>query len=329
VELDVCRDMDRNGLELPAFCPAAEELDRHRCVISQLTLSRDDDGGVFTLLSADNSDDEMRFGDLQTEYPGCLETNGDSWYPEQVVLRSLWTRARIRDSRRLVTEWECYRSTGDFGCGGVDDLADRKREDLVLRDYGFRRPGGFNANDDRWRAMTGAQLSSDSDNDLMFNRFSPLAHTDGLLLGCWGDEVLSGFEETTTGSIVGGDCADADALEAEPSLEGVLEAQNRGRYEGPDDLLAVFDGRAVDCDVCTDGIDNNCNGTIDCLEPACARCYVGQSSGGCGADACSVGGCSSSSTGGIQSTGAMSLLMLMLGLGWRRRREDEDEDLAA
>ena len=327
VELDVCRDLARNGEPIPDFCPefeTIEDLDRHRCVISQLTLTREADGEVFTILTGDNSDDESRFGMLQTEYDGCLQSDGEAWFPEQVVLRSVWSRDRIRNARRLVSEWECYRSTNEFGCGGVDDLAERMPEDLVLRDYKDRRPGGFNLDDDDWRTMTATQLRSDAGNALTFNRFGPLAHTEGLLLGCWGDEVLDGFEEAVTGGVVGGDCADADLPEAEPAPEGELDAQNRGRYEGPDDLLAVFDGRPIDCDVCTDGIDNNCNETIDCLEPACARCYVGQSSGGCGADACRVGGCSSTSTGGIQSTGALSLLMLMLGLGWRRRREDED-----
>ena len=103
-----------------------------------------------------------------------------------------------------------------------------------------------------------------------FGRYNPEAIDGGTLMSCWGDptDPTAKFSEE-----VGGDCADDDS------------SAHRDMPEGPGDLVGLYlYGEMADCDTCLDGIDNNCDGAIDCADPACAPCFVGQGVG-CGGGA--------------------------------------------
>ena len=94
--------------------------------------------------------------------------------------------------------------------------------------------------------------------------------------------------------------------------------------EGPDDLVGLYWGSPGDCDTCLDGIDNNCNGVMDCAEPACARCFVGQGSGcGGGTDVpCAQGGCASVTSAPTRRpspTGTLVVLLGLIAVGYRVR----------
>ena len=112
-------------------------------------------------------------------------------------------------------------------------------------------------------------------------RYNPEAISGGTMMSCWGDptDPTDNFNEE-----VGGDCADNDS------------DAHRDNPEGPGDLVGLYlYGDMADCDTCLDGIDNNCDGAIDCADPACAPCFVGQGVG-CGGgeeSPCSQGGCAS------------------------------------
>ncbi|MCB9670663.1 MAG: putative metal-binding motif-containing protein [Alphaproteobacteria bacterium] len=205
--------------------------------------------------------------------------------PEQYHSRSVWPSERIVASRELVVEAECYRMFG-AACDDVDDEA----------------------------PVTGSAAPPDID-DLIereplwwqsVGRYQP-STTRGAVMTCWGDPIQG------VGSIedaVGGDCSDD------------RDAANRDMPEGPDDLLGIYLGDPGDCDRCTDGIDNNCDGRIDCEDPSCAICYVGEARGCRGTrDPCNVdqegGGCQSSGQGG---SAALLGVALVVGLRTRRRR---------
>jgi MYXO-CTERM domain-containing protein len=86
--------------------------------------------------------------------------------------------------------------------------------------------------------------------------------------------------------------------------------------------MSLLDPEGVaDCGTCLDGIDNNCDGQIDCADPACAPCFVGQGVGCGGGDQspCAGAGCSAR-----PSTSAHRGLVLglvgLLGLLLRRPR---------
>ncbi len=184
--------------------------------------------------------------------------------PEQQTLRTVWSRERSLQSRRLVEEWECFRLSGTFGCGALE------RPEGWEDAYGSAVSGGhFN------HRPAAATLSGDARWWQELNRFSPEAAPVGLLSGCWPEEDAD--------EVTGGDCADGG-----PSA-------NREGVEGPADLLVTFYGLDPECDTCLDGVDNNCNGLIDCDEPACVACFAGAGLG-CAADGspCAQAGCAAS-----------------------------------
>jgi hypothetical protein len=74
------------------------------------------------------------------------------------------------------------------------------------------------------------------------------------------------------------------------------------------------------CDRCLDGIDINCDGTLDCQDPTCAACFVGQGAGCADADSpCAAGGCTALPPGPLFPTG-FALTGLTLGAVLIRRR---------
>ena len=102
------------------------------------------------------------------------------------------------------------------------------------------------------------------------------------------------------------------------------ERAHRDNPEGPGDLVGLFlDGTMADCSTCLDGIDNNCDGNIDCADPACAQCFVGQGVGcGGGADSpCMQSGCSTQyGKGNERLYQSFILITLALGIALYRRR---------
>ena len=132
-------------------------------------------------------------------------------------------------------------------------------------------------------------------------RYNPEAISTGTLLECWGDptDPTVGISDET-----GGDCDNSDA------------DAHRDNPEGPDDLVGLFLGQPADCDTCLDGVDNNCDGNIDCEDAACGRCFIGQGIG-CGEDsACTSAGCASQA----RRTLPPALMMVFLVLVTRIRR---------
>jgi len=205
--------------------------------------------------------------------------------PEQYLSRSVWGAERLTSVRRAVVQEECIRLYGT-GCEEIPTGAPRIGSPLQP-DLSVVVDDGY-----RWWQEVG--------------RFTPRLAT-GAVMTCWGDprDGLRTIDET-----VGGDCADDRGM------------ANRDTPEGPDDLLGLYLGEGGDCSQCTDGIDNNCDGRIDCEDPSCAVCFVGVGRGCNGLkDPCNPdadgGGCQSSPMDGVAPI--FGVLLLLFRTRTRRR----------
>jgi len=167
--------------------------------------------------------------------------------PEQYIARSTWTHKRILEARENVVEFECLRMYG-LACEDIDESSAIVSTWDELADASVAL-----AVERRWWKEV--------------ERFEAEAITTGTLGHCWGDPG-DGFAQVSQET--GGDCNDEN------------DESHRDLPEGPGDLLGIYYGLPVDCATCLDGIDNNCDGQVDCADPACAACFVGQGSG-CGA----------------------------------------------
>jgi MYXO-CTERM domain-containing protein len=269
------------GATLPSWC--SEALLETRCAVVALELSPEADDGLY--------DDTWPSED-------CVFTSDRQAYlaPEEAITRTVWSADQIVASRDLVVGWECFRMFGTPDCD--DDRRVRWAvSDSIVWDSPFAdRPpqrGGFflgpDVPDEAWRY--------DPTWWMHFERYAPTSVLPGqTLVGCWGDPRTG---EPDNLAVVGGDCAQATG-EGEPAASQI----HRDLPEGPTDLVAVFRGDPAACDVCLDGVDNNCNGVADRDEPACAQCFVGSSC------VCT--------TGSPPSPTTVVGLLLLLGL---RRRE--------
>jgi hypothetical protein len=212
--------------------------------------------------------------------------------PEEWVSRTMWQRDRIVEARRLTVEWECRRMYGK----ACNEISSQTR-----------------LSSDWMESMVSAERWLDTDRVWFkeLGRYNPAPIDDGTMMSCWGDPS---DETTKLNERVGGDCND-DNNEA-----------HRDIPEGPGDLVGIYlYGETADCSTCLDGIDNNCDGAIDCADPACAPCFVGQGVGcGGGADSpCSQGGCSSPDQGGQDRLyKSIALIMMALVVSRIRRREN-------
>ncbi len=297
VEADACLARAEGRAEPDAMWPENCDSKIGQCTVVRLTMDESSDSTEMYGKGEDWDD--------VVEYLDRVDTCSE--HPEQYITRTVWSRERILAARELVVQWECYRLNGTFGCG------DYERPSGWTSPYSsVLQEGGFITNDDPGDLLTENRFWW-----MELLRYNPTVMTEGLLSGCWGSPEDLGNQ--TVGSaisdVTGGDCNDNRF------------GANRGQAEGPDDLVGVFYGEPADCATCLDGLDNNCNGLIDCGEPACARCFVGQGYG-CGGGSqspCTQGGCTVANTPSERRRAPGGGLLLLVGLaslgvGWRVRR---------
>ena len=209
--------------------------------------------------------------------------------PEELISRGVWPATRILSARTATVAFECDRLYG------VDCEDITAATPLV----------------DGWDVLTDPSdaLASDASWWKEVDRFS----VDPLLIGtvgwCWGDPTdgVGGIGQRT-----GGDCADTAGK------------SHRDAAEGPGDLMGLLDpDGAADCSTCIDGIDNNCDGQIDCADPACAPCFVGQGVGCGGGDEaqCAGAGCTVVGVPLTRGAGRFGWVVLasLLGAAFGRR----------
>jgi hypothetical protein len=242
-------------------------------------------------LSATSDDAECDSNEPWTsgKKPNCGNASECAAAAEEIT-RTVWTPARIKQSRRVVTEWDCVRTFG-MGCSAVDEKSTPTA------------------------VWMGADLSEELDEALAgtaglwwreLGRYEPVVVPE-MLAWCWGDPVEDLDDDEQR---VGGDCDDERG--------GV----SRDEAEGPDDLLGIYyarldtNGYPADCDACLDGIDNNCDGLMDCADPTCAVCFVGQGSG-CGGGTqspCAQSGCAAWTSDARRHRSQGLVLSLLVGL---------------
>ncbi|MEL6347032.1 MAG: hypothetical protein AAFV53_28215 [Myxococcota bacterium] len=179
---------------------------------------------------ADEETYDRYIGDRDVVSEACED------HPEEWFSRAVWQRSRILEARQTVVEWECRRMFG-VPCNQVDDRTE------LLEDWD--------------RSMQSASIALDTDTTwwMEISRFNPEAINSGTLLECWGDptDPTEAISDKT-----GGDCNNDES------------GAHRDNPEGPDDLIGLYIDAPASCDTCLDGIDNNCDGSIDCADPACA-----------------------------------------------------------
>ena len=210
--------------------------------------------------------------------------------PEELISRGVWPAERILSAREATVAFECDRLYG-LDCEDITADAPLVDDWSVLAD-----PSDALASDPSWWKE--------------LDRFS----VDPVLVGtvgwCWGDPS-DGAE--SIGQRVGGDCADS------------FGKGHRDAAEGPGDLMGLLDpDGAADCSTCVDGIDNNCDGQIDCADPACAPCFVGQGVGCGGGDAapCASAGCWATPRAFNEAPSRLAWIVLVsLGAALAGRRE--------
>ena len=243
-------------------------------------------------LTLDDDVDETTYDDFVSQVGAFTGECED--LPEQWIARAMWQHDRILEARQTVIEWDCLRLYGEY-CEELDSssslLVDSWDEGMQSADR------WLDAVDTWWRELDRFDVAT--------------AHTETYLT-CWGDPRV---ETDSISQETGGDCDDSTETGADA---------NRDNPEGPDDLLGLYLGSPADCSTCLDGVDNNCDGNIDCADPACARCFIGQGVG-CsrGDDPCAQAGCANGSPRGgahLDRVFAAALVALFAVLYRRRER---------
>ncbi|MEL6342764.1 MAG: MopE-related protein [Myxococcota bacterium] len=208
---------------------------------------------------------------------------------EELLTRTVWRQERILESRKTVVEWECNRLYG-VPCAQISSTSQLQ--------VGWERS----------MASAEQKLAADTVWWLELGRYTPQAISGGTVMECWGDPTDA---STPLSDSVGGECDDKRGR------------ANRDRPEGPDDIVSLFLDGGGSCDLCLDGIDNNCDGNIDCADPSCARCFVGTGFGcGGGSEApCTQAGCASAIRSGPNADRLAPLVLLVfIGFVAFRRR---------
>ena len=247
-------------------------------------------GIVRLSLSRSTDDDTYEYLDAVQSEILSFSTECEE-HTEEWVSRSMWQQERIVEARTITVEWECRRMYGQ----ACDEISSQTR---LLDGWESSM-----VSPERWLDVDRAWFKE-------VGRYNPEAIDGGTMMSCWGDptDPTARFNED-----VGGDCDDTD-----PNA-------HRDNPEGPGDLVGLYlYGDMADCDTCLDGIDNNCDGAIDCADPACAPCFVGQGVG-CGGgeeSPCAQGGCASPDQTGKESMyRSLGLIMMAMIISIIRRRE--------
>ncbi len=209
--------------------------------------------------------------------------------PEELISRGVWPAERIVSAREATVAAECLRLYG-VQCDQVSPSTPLITDWDVMLD-------------------TSDALAKTTTWWKELDRFDLEPLTTGTVGWCWGDptEGVNRVSERT-----GGDCAD-DASKA-----------HRDAAEGPADLMGLLDPDGpADCDTCLDGIDNNCDGQVDCADPACAPCFVGQGVGCGGGDQapCAGAGCWTGRGANTSEHRGLVLLCIAFFAAMVRRRE--------
>ena len=277
-----------------------------RCAVLELTLS----SAGFTSVNGD-----------PTVGAETGDTSGLAAEPVagEEAVRLVWPGERILESRRRVIEWDCFVTFGTYGCGHLEPSFGRAELDsfktTIGAIYGASRARDFVTDDalyclekdPAWKKELRRFRSSESSEEA-----EVLSRYDDNLLSCWGDPTVDPDLGNSISPRVGGDCADG------------AEGAHRDGLEGPYDLRSGFIDKIASCETCLDGLDNNCDGLMDCEDPGCAPCFIGQGTGCAGAaegsPCASSGGCSAGR--GARAPGLAALITLLLGaltLPLRRR----------
>jgi hypothetical protein len=210
--------------------------------------------------------------------------------PEELISRALWTAPRILSARDAVVAFECERLYGR-ACTEIGSTTPLVEGWEQLPDA----TDALVAETAWWKEL---------------GRFDTASISVGTVGWCWGDPT-GGLERIAQRT--GGDCSD-DSI-----------GSHRDAAEGPGDLMGYLTANgAADCSTCTDGLDNNCDGQIDCADPSCAACFVGQGVGCGGSEQAQCAGAGCSVVEGRvprgTSRGWVLLLAGLLGLLGARRK---------
>jgi hypothetical protein len=280
-QLELIMNGEADPTQLLSVCPLADPT----------ADAIDTTGGCYTVrltLRSDADDDLHSRFLVGVDSRGAL-TDACEPHPEQFMTRAVWGGSRIDAARQVSVEWGCYQL---FGRSCSESAAKVPRTEIATE---RRSTPPTPVLDDQylwWQELL---------------RYDPTVVVNSSIVSCWGDptgdEGVDGISDNS-----GGDCNDDD------------RNVHRDQVEGPGDMLGWFNEETASCDTCLDGIDNNCDGRIDCDDPSCAACFVGQGLGcGRGAESpCRGNGCATAD-GGTRARWTWILGAIGLGLLFSRR----------
>ncbi|MEL6345918.1 MAG: putative metal-binding motif-containing protein, partial [Myxococcota bacterium] len=290
------RTLGASRLEAALDFGNGSQADRQEAARILLEACQRSDGFCSVVQLTLDDDADLRTEEDYLNLPGALDEDCED-RPEQYISRAVWQRERILEARQTLIEWECQRLFGS-DCSEFD-IDDETLDSAFVPTTDMPNPDQWlSAVDTWWKELDRYQVAS--------------GHEETYLT-CWGDPTASTNDISDQ---TGGDCDDSDETGRQA---------NRDIPEGPGDLLGLYLNAPADCSTCLDGIDNNCDGNIDCADPACARCFVGQGVG-CsrGDDApCAQAGCAIATPQGgafLDRLFAAALLSLFAVLYRRRER---------
>ena len=281
---------------LRSLLPSPDDLDEaiaSRDATALLAACEADNGGqcaVIRISLRADADEETSPSDGASPFEAACEER-----PEQYITRTVWSAERILEARRSAVEFESRRVYSRDASAVLDSTA------MLLTDIRSPASDVNVASETRWWMEMG--------------RYSPEVMTEGTVVGCWGppaDVASTEWTDLADGSWsdgTGGDCDDGRG------------GANRGLPEGPADLVGIYLGTPADCAQCLDGVDNNCDGSIDCEDASCAPCFVGDGLGCADPESPCVGaGCGTAVGDQGRASSALGLLGVMLAAGLGRRR---------
>ena len=247
-------------------------------------------GVVRLSLSRTTDDETYEYLDaIQSEILSFTDECEDK--PEEWISRSMWQRERIVEARTITVEWECRRMFGQ-ACDEISEqtsLVEGWQDSIVSAE--------------RWLDVDRAWFKE-------VGRYNPEAIDGGTMMSCWETQRIQ--RPSLVKKLVG-----IVRMIIQVPIEICLKVQVIW-------LVYISTEKMADCDTCLDGIDNNCDGAMNCADPACAPCFVGQGVG-CGGGAespCAQGGCASPDQSGKERMyRSFGLIMMAMFITIIRRRE--------